>query len=40
MQNHRKKIYRTDLRSPMIALSIIGLVLLLMVFLFMTNKVE
>ena len=33
MQNHRKKIYRTDLRSPMIALSIIGLVLLLMVFL-------
>ena len=33
MQNHRKKIYRTDLRSPMIALSVIGLVLLLMVFL-------
>ena len=33
MQNHRKKLYRTDLRSPMIALSIIGLVLLLMVFL-------
>lgn len=33
MQNHRKKVYRTDLRSPMIALSVIGLVLLLMVFL-------
>ena len=33
MPNHRKNMYRTDLRSPLISLAVIGLVLLLVVCL-------